>query len=473
MLKTRYYVSRKNVLTWVCALILLGAAFVRIAAVTFWKGEGVSSSKMWFAVILPTAATVIYVLQILTNANQRFYKTAIPVWILCICDGILFSGTDELMRYKLLNWLLFIVIAAVYTVVTAGWTRRDWSLLAIFGLPLAFLCGELWLSPGAILGNANQYFIFAQMLELLAGFLLVFAIKVHTDGKYHPTWGDRTDGRRLRTLDPINCIGVYIMPTRTGASNWISDSLEITELERYIRRKRMEGYENFGFNDVFLAAYVRCVAKYPGLNRFVSGQKVYSRGDDIQFCMTVKKDMTTSGSESVMKLHLTPYDTTKEVYEKYHKAVDEIKNAPLNSDFDNTAKYLTFIPGVLLKFTIWLLKTMDYFGLLPRFLLEVSPFHASVFFTSMGSLGIPSIVHHLYDFGNMPIFCSFGAKRRATELAPDGTVVTKKYIDYSFNLDERTVDGFYYATVLKYFRRLLKHPEQLDEPPEVVEHDVD
>ena len=52
---------------------------------------------------------------------------------------------------------------------------------------------------------------------------------------------------------------------------------------------------------------------------------------------------------------------------------------------------LTLIPGVFLKFTVWLLKTLDYFGMLPKFLLEVSPFHGSLFFTSMGSLGIPPI----------------------------------------------------------------------------------
>jgi hypothetical protein len=46
-------------------------------------------------------------------------------------------------------------------------------------------------------------------------------------------------------------------------------------------------------------------------------------------------------------------------------------------------------------------------------------------------------------------------------------------VDFSFNLDERTVDGFYYATVLKTFNRLLQHPERLDEPPEAVLRDVD
>lgn len=39
------------------------------------------------------------------------------------------------------------------------------------------------------------------MLFLLAGILTLLGAKVYLDGAYHPTWGDRPDGRRLRTLD--------------------------------------------------------------------------------------------------------------------------------------------------------------------------------------------------------------------------------------------------------------------------------
>ncbi len=148
------------------------------------------------------------------------------------------------------------------------------------------------------------------------------------------------------------------------------------------------------------------------------------------------------------------------------------KSTNLDSEFDGVAKFFGMIPGVVLKFTIWLLKLLDYFGLLPRFILEVSPFHGSVFFTSMGSLGIPAIYHHLYDFGNLPIFCAFGCKRREKELDSEGNPVDRKYIDYSFTLDERTVDGFYYATAFKYFRKLLQHPEVLEQAPEEINHDI-
>lgn len=474
MQKTRYYVSRKHPLTWICAILLLGAVFVRIAAVTFWKGEGVSScNSMWFAVILPSAASVLYALQILTNLNQNFYRTAIPVWLACLCDVVLILSDSLALHLKLLYSAVYLAIAVAYTVVTAGKTKRDWSLVAIFGAGIAYYILCYVMKDGYALTTMHERLILGRVLELTGLILLVFAIKIHNDGKYHPTWGDRPDGRKLRSLDPITTIGVYIMPDRNGASNQITNVLDITEAEKYIRRKRAEGHKDFGMTDVLLAAYVRCVAQYPGINRFISGQKIFSRGDDIQFSMTVKKEMSIEGSESIIKLHLNPRDTADDIHKKLHAAIQEVKDTPLDSDFDNTARYLTFVPGVLLKFVVWVLKTMDYFGLLPKFLLEVSPFHASVFFTSMGSLGIPTIVHHLYDFGNMPVFCAFGTKRRVATTQEDGTVVIRRTMDYSFNLDERTVDGFYYAAVLKYFQRLLRHPEVLDEPPQNVVRDVD
>jgi len=225
---------------------------------------------------------------------------------------------------------------------------------------------------------------------------------------------------------------------------------------------------------VLLAAYVRGVAKYPQLNRFISGQKVYSRGEDIQYCMVIKKEMSVDSPDTSIKVHLNPRDTAIDVYKKLNAAVESVKaTKELDSSLDNLIMYFTLIPSVIMKFLVWLLKLLDYFGLLPRILLELSPFHGSLFFTSMGSLGIRPIYHHLYDFGNLPVFGAFGMKRKAYEVQEDGSVVQKKYIDVKFVLDERIVDGFYYATFFKYYRRLIAHPELLDLPPEEVVRDID
>ena len=64
-------------------------------------------------------------------------------------------------------------------------------------------------------------------------------------------------------------------------------------------------------------------------------------------------------------------------------------------------------------------------------------------------------------------------KRRAYEVTEDGSVVQKKYVDVKFVLDERIVDGYYYAAFFKHYKRILQHPEILDNPPEEVLPDID
>ena len=114
------------------------------------------------------------------------------------------------------------------------------------------------------------------------------------------------------------------------------------------------------------------------------------------------------------------------------------------------------------------LRFLDYFGLMPKAIAKVSPFHCSYFITSMGSLGIPPIYHHLYDFGSCPVFFSFGAKRRTYEIDNTGLVRRRQYMDFTFVLDERICDGYYYASALKLLKNILKNPWQLDEVPTVI-----
>ena len=463
--RVAYYVSRKNPLIWLAALVMLASAALRIANVC---GKGADAKTVWFLVVLPVVGCVFYVLNILCNGSDRFYRSSVPVILLAIYYGIKITLVSPYLWLTFMFWIAYLDIAAFYAVTVSGHIKSTIPLLLLLLAALGILVGmhekefmqEAWPQLRKTLPD---------MLFLLAGIYLGQAV-------YYILFVacDRSDGRRLRTLDPMAVVANYIMPTRGGSSSFIRESVEISAMERYIREKRKQGYTNLGVTHVFLAAYVQCVAKYPALNRFLSGQQVYSRDDDIQFCMVVKTSMDTSAPESITKLHLKPTDTIDDIYEKLNKGIAAIQGQAIGgSDFDKTAKFLSFIPGVLFKFVVWLLRTIDYFGFLPKFLLEVSPFHASIFFTSMGSLGIPPIVHHLYDFGNMPVFVSFGCKYHKNEVLDDGTVVRRKYIDYTVNTDERICDGFYYATTLKHLKRLLSHPEPLDKPAPVVNHDIE
>ena len=465
--KSHFYVSRKNVLIWLMALCMVCSAVARILFV------GVKGTDLWSQIVLPIAAGMLYALIALVNGKEQFYKTAIPVWMYAIYFCFLFSsfGFDKLVMALYVIALVF--IAVIYTQITSGREKLVLALIPLLVFPLLAL---LYLNRAPLLaGDYGQCLhLLPDTLMTLGLFLTVFAIRVHPADEYHPTWGDRNDGRKIRTLAPMAQITSYFQVERNTCSNLFEESFEISHIDRYIRQKRREGLTDFGITHVLLAAYVRGVARYPQLNRFISGQKVYSRGNDIQYCMVIKKEMTVESPDTSIKVHLTPYDTAEDVYRKLNAAIDSVKaTRELDSGIDHLIAYLNLIPSIVLKFVVWLLKLLDYFGMLPKFLTELSPFHGSLFFTSMGSLGIPPIYHHLYDFGNIPAFGAFGCKRRALEVQEDGTVVQKKYIDVKFVLDERICDGYYYATFFKYYRRLLAHPEVLDNPPEEVKRDID
>lgn len=280
------------------------------------------------------------------------------------------------------------------------------------------------------------------------------------------------EGRKIKTLPPMTIMTAYIMPERNDASNIFSAEIDITETDKFIREQRSNGFKGLGLLHVIIAAYIRTVAMYPGINRFIRGQKVYAR-NSIEVCLTVKKRMLLDAPETVIKYFAEPTDTLRNVYDGINGLVEDNRREGDTNNMDNTARLLVHIPSVFLKFTIWLLKSLDYFGLLPRFLTKLSPFHASMFITNMGSLGIPPIYHHLYNFGNVPIFISLGSKRTAYITNSDGSVEKRKFIDLKVVCDERICDGHYYASAFKSVKKCIENAQILSVAPDCVKEDIE
>ncbi len=283
-------------------------------------------------------------------------------------------------------------------------------------------------------------------------------------------FGDRKEGRRLRSLSPMLQMTPYIMKVRSDAQNHFEDVIDITNIEKYLHKKHEEGYKNMGILHIFIAAYVRAIASRPGINRFIAGQRIYAR-NNIEGVMTIKKQMSIESPDTTIKIKFEPTDTAVDVYEKFTKVAEEALSA--DSSFDKTAAALIKIPGVLLRFAVAFLRFLDYIGLLPQALVNVSPFHGSFIITSMGSLGINAIYHHLYDFGNLPVFLSFGKRYSDIVINDEGKAEKRHFVTFKVVTDERICDGYYYASAFKLIKRYLLNPNLLDTPVEKVVEDVD
>ena len=272
--------------------------------------------------------------------------------------------------------------------------------------------------------------------------------------------------RRVKTISPMSAVIPFIMVNRTGSQNFISDSVDIEKVEKYIKEKQTQGMQNISMMHVMIAAYIRLVSQRPALNRVIRGQRVWTR-KNVEVSLTIKKEMSLDSPDTVVKITLPPSATLEDVYTALNNEIVSYRANP-GGDFDDTARAFTRLPGLIFKFAVASLRFLDYFGLMPKAIAKVSPFHCSYFITSMGSLGIPPIYHHLYDFGSCPVFFSFGAKRRAYEIDNTGLVRRRQYMDFTFVLDERICDGYYYASALKLLKNILKNPWQLDEVPTVI-----
>ena len=314
--------------------------------------------------------------------------------------------------------------------------------------------------------NKNQ----GQVLEIPAEEAVQATEQRYTPPKRRRRWGDRKDGRRLRTIPPMSRLMPFIMPRRSDACNMFADSFDVTEADKYCRQKIREGYTNFNFMHLLIAAYVRAVSQYPAINRYVSGQRIYAR-KEISVVMTIKKSMKIEAVDTCIRVKFAPDDTAEEIYEKFNKVIEENQAVEdSKSGFDKIMDFFTKFPRLILRGVVGLVKLFDYYGVA---LLPDLPFYGSMIITSMGSLGIPTIYHHIYDFGNLPVFLAFGKKYYKLIMDKEGNIVKRRHIDLKVVTDERICDGFYYASAFKYIKKLIEHPAMLDERPEQVFEDVD
>ena len=290
--------------------------------------------------------------------------------------------------------------------------------------------------------------------------------------KQRRRWGDRKDGRLIRTGDPMMRVATFIMPSRTGAQNFFQDGFSTEDIDAYIHKKRQEGYPDLGILHIIIAAYVRAVSQHPGINRFIGGLNLYAR-NDIQVIMAVKKEMSVNAPETMVKFHFKPDATLEDVYRQCTEKIQEYKNASDEENgFDKLVGLLAYMPRFLLRGAVSFLTWLDYHGWLPKFLTDLSPFHGSLVISSIASLGIPTIYHHLYDFGTVPLFISFSTSRHQNEVKKDGSIKRTRYLDCTATTDERICDGHYYSVAWRAIRLHIKNPHLLEVPPKEVVEDI-
>ena len=250
----------------------------------------------------------------------------------------------------------------------------------------------------------------------------------------------------------------YIMVKRSDACNSVTVRIPFKPMHEYILKARKEG-RNISHMAMVMAAWVRVVAEFPAMNRFVVNKKVYAHNDFVAGMVVQRPD----GAESTMsKMRFELTDTIDQVNDKINAFVEKNRDENSNST-DALMSKLLKIPG-LCNVAVGLLKWLDLRGWLPRAIIDASPFHASMVISNLASIRTPHIYHHIYDFGTISQIVTMGtmedvAKKRGNE------IVLERYLPLGIVCDERVASGYGYAKAFHRLKEYLAHPELLEVPP--------
>lgn len=270
----------------------------------------------------------------------------------------------------------------------------------------------------------------------------------------------RYDGRAIRNLDPIQKIMPYIMKTRNDSMNMFEDTVSCTAMDAYIKEKALEGLK-INYMHIMIAGMVRLLALRPQLNRFVMNGRIYAR-PKIWVSFVVHPTLKEGIAETTIKLCFDGTESIVQISETINEAItNETTKRTGENSTDKLAKVLTNVPGPVIRFAVNLLMWLDKHNMLPKAIIEASPFHTSIFITNLKSLGINHIYHHTYNFGTTGLFMAIGKERRIP-VTVSNEITHEKHMGFGLVTDERFCDGLYFARSFRQLRKYLLNPVLLE-----------
>ena len=280
----------------------------------------------------------------------------------------------------------------------------------------------------------------------------------------------RRDGKLLRNIDPMRQLLPYLFRSRNGSIVHAPETIEFDNAREFIKMRTRENPSlNIGTFEIVIAALVRTLSQYPHLNRFVGGKKLFAR-NTISFSFIVLRMEEGEYRETNAKVYFNREDTLYDIARKVNDSIKLCQSGAAKDD-DKLMEVISKLPSPIISFVAFSIRKLNDWGLLPMSLIKTDPLFSSAFISNLGSIGHDALHHHLYDWGTTSVFLTMGKLHRINEITKNGTVESKTTLDVVCSVDERIADGIYLVKALKYFKSLVKHPEKLEVPPEVIVED--
>lgn len=261
----------------------------------------------------------------------------------------------------------------------------------------------------------------------------------------------RSDAVEYKDFDSLHAMFPFMMPNRTEAEVSLQEEFDVTDLLKYVEKRRANG-DDFKLFHAVCYAISKTVFLRPKLNIFISGKKYWMR-KDILISFVAKQKFADNADERLVFLKVKPEMTVNEVSHIVLGDVKKVKEGGSN-DLGDTMDFVAKLPRFVKTFIFWVIKKLEYYGKVPNFLTYGDSNYSTVLMSNLGSINAGAPYHHLNNYGTNSIMITIG-KYRTTE---SGRVM----LPMTFILDERIADGFYFAKSLRVARYILENPESLE-----------
>ena len=266
----------------------------------------------------------------------------------------------------------------------------------------------------------------------------------------------RPDGFLVSELHPYRKLMFYIMPGRTESQVFFRRDIHAQPLLDYLE-KNAQG-EDTGLTHLLLAAIGKTLEEHHEMNRFISGRNLYQRnGVWLTFSMKRKK-LDQKSAIALAKTRYTSNHSFRDFCQQVSTEID-INRSGTKTYADKEFDFFTRLPRPLLNVGVVLFRFADYYNLLPGNFMENDGLYTSVVLANLGSLDMEPGYHHLFEWGNCPIFITAG-KISEQAVAEDGKISAKKVLPLRITYDERIDDGLTARAAIHKLVKVLEEPEK-------------
>ena len=169
MKRKKYYADKKDPLVWLSCGLMAASFCARL----WWAltEPGLGGGALLLHAVLPLSCCLLYGLLLPLCGRRALWTTAVPALLGCVFFALKAQGFSPLHRGLCL--LLYLAVAALYTLTVTGLLPTRRLLIPLFGLPLVY---HLLVEDRNILRTAQPPLTLHQWLPEISVLLIMAAL---------------------------------------------------------------------------------------------------------------------------------------------------------------------------------------------------------------------------------------------------------------------------------------------------------